>query len=202
MPYNVIQTRPAGYPVTAAQVKDEIGLRSANTAHDTKLARHIKAATEWVEQHSRRNLVQRVWDSYFDRFPSNNGPIMLPKAPLISVEHIKYTDVTQSPELVTVATSVYTFEPTEDAGVVYLQYNQSWPAASKVRNAVTVRFTSGYASSGSPEELAPYMPEDLRQAIIMIAIDLFENPQAQTDMQLYENKAVKAMIAPHKLREL
>ncbi len=198
-----IKTRPAGYPVTVNEAKRHCVIAEEDDHYDTHIsAIWIPAAVGFVEQHLQRDLVERVYDYYLGGFPGGSENIVLPKAPVISIVGIDYQDVTASPNTVSVASTVYGVDTGVDPGEIYLEYGQTWPTASNVHNAVHIEFKSGYATQGSPTVYAQYMPEEIKAAILMLIGDLYDNREAQQPVALHENKAVMALLQPHRLMEL
>jgi uncharacterized phiE125 gp8 family phage protein len=159
-----IQTEPASEPITTTEVKSQS--RIDGTDEDTLLARLITVARVDVEKITGRTLITQTWDAYYDSFPSGGAPIYLPNPPLQSISSITYVDNAGSTQ--TWSASNYAVDINSDIGRVYPAFDQSYPTVRNQRNAVTVRFVSGYGSSTTN------VPETIRHAILLIVAELFE----------------------------
>ena len=116
---------------------------------------------------------------YLDAFPlSSSCAIVLPKPPLQSVVHIKYTD--QDGVLQTWADTNYTVDTDSEEGMVYPVYNGSWPSDVRdVERAVNIQYVAGYADSGaSPRDLADSVPQGIKHAIMMLVGHMYENRES------------------------
>ena len=159
-----IQTAPSSEPVTTAEVKSQA--RIDGTDEDTLLDRLISVARVTVEKSTGRTLISQTWDVNYDDFPSGGNPIYLTNPPLQSVSSISYVDNAGSTQ--TWGASNYTVDTDADIGRIFPAYDKSYPTVRNQRNAVTVRFVSGYGASSSD------VPEPIRHAILMMAGEMFE----------------------------
>lgn len=166
---------PAAEPLTAAEAK--AWLRVTGSSEDTLISSLIVAARELVEKYLERDLVERTWDWSIDGFPYSENAFELPRTPVQSITSITYVNG-DSPEP-TLATTVYGLDNGVAPPLVYLLYNQQWPAARFERNAVTIRFVSGYASDGSPIDYAANIPEPIKHGMLMLIADMYRNREAQ-----------------------
>ena len=141
-------TAPAAYPITHAETKDYLNVEHSDD--DALIDGLIAAATEYAEYYTARDLIERTWDYSFNNFTRS---FCLPKNPVQSVTSITYIDANTSPESQTIATTVYTLDAGVTPATIQLQYNQFWPTPRSQHNAVTVRFITGYAGLGSPQDL-------------------------------------------------
>ncbi len=175
--------KPTVYPVTLDEAKN-----NSNVEHnddDTLIQRLIADATDYVEKYTGLDLVQRAWDYKFDQFPS--GDIVLPKYPAVSVTSVTYTDMTLSPNEQTLATTVYGLDSGGTDAVLYLKYDQVWPSHTVVHNGITVRFISGYAGLGSPEDLTANIPQGIKGRILMMVSEMYERRGAKNEMPITSN---------------
>ncbi len=188
-----LKTPAEDYPVTLEEAKKQCEINTAVSRHDDYLLGLIRAATDYIERVTGRDLIERVWYEYFDRFPSGNGDIELKKGPVVSIAGITYTNPDASPQQVTVATSVYGLDNGITPSIVYLKHNQNWPTVTTMHNGVRIEYTSGYSPAGD-DDPAVNVPEPLKQAIKMIVSDLFEHREHHLEMQTYKNPAVDMLI--------
>ena len=154
-------TAPPAEPVTLAEQKAH--MRVDFDADDTLIEALIKTARQHLDGPDGwlgRALVQQTWDMRLDGFPliSSGGEIRIPLAPLISVDQITYRDPDGQTQ--TLASSVYqVVDGGSQRAFVTLEPNQAWPGTQDRHDAVTVRFTAGYAPS---EDSPPATPPRLK----------------------------------------
>jgi len=185
--------------LAACEFGTSVLTNAATTAEDALLTSIIQSAREVVEDETRRCLMTTTFDLYLDRFPTKNY-ITIPFGNLQSVTHIKYTD-SSGTETTMVVTTDYTVETNgEKCGRIVLPYNGTWPTATlKPSNPIVVRFVCGWAA-------ANLIPSKIKQAILMIAHDLWSNRSAQdlimTNSQAYViNTTVQKLLWNAKLWE-
>lgn len=169
-----VVTPPAVEPVTLQEAKDHLRVDTAN--EDALISQTIVAARKWCEAYSGLAFVTTVFDYYGDRLPAL---FELPRAPLQSVESIKHLDA--DGVLQTVSSSVYRVDAISAPARIALGYGQYWPDTQAVVNSVVVRFTAGYGDAAAD------VPENLRQAILIMTAELYEQRQqsvAQTLQQV------------------
>lgn len=196
----VIQTAPIStvLPVTLEVAKQH--LRETATVLDDEITRKVKQAAEYVENISKLLIVSRTIAYSFDAWPGNlqNYVIRVPDAPVLEVTGITYTDLNQSPQQVTVDTSVYSLDAGVRPNEIYLNPGKAWPAASAVKNSITVTYRAGLVDtdSASPatEASRANVPATLEAAVLMVLEDLMQFKGAKTLAATYENPAVVQLI--------
>lgn len=143
----VLVTPPAVEPVSLDEAKHQA--RVYHPADDEDLALYVQAAREWLEDYTRRAFISQVWDWTMRAFPSDGSPLQLPKPPTISVDSVSYVDpdgATQSWAagvdgwLAALSDFPATLEPGPDVG--------AYPGTQDRPEAVTIRLTCGYGTSG------------------------------------------------------
>lgn len=180
---------PPDDPITSSEVKNQA--RVDTTADDTTIARLIKAATGAIDGPYGIGicLVEQTWELTLDRFPL---VFQLPLYPVLSVESITYID--ENGDEQTLAASVYRVDTHSNPARITLAWNQTWPSARLLANAVTVTFKAGYApdEASSPTDYRANIPEDLRQALIATVAHWYDNrdsavlpPQAEALLDRY-----------------
>lgn len=183
---------PTLEPVTLMQAKAHLRVDSSDD--DALITRLIESAREHVENVTRRSYIQRVYRMTMDEFDE----VELPFPPAISVSSITYKDANGATQ--TLSTSVYEVATDSELypGIVRLAYNQEWPETLDQPGAVTITWTAGYGSSGSPTDLGQDdIPEAVKQAILIVLGDLYENREARTDLAKYRNPTVDRLLAPY-----
>lgn len=184
-------TAPAYEPISLVQAKQWLRIDSAD--EDVLLTALIEAARTYVETFTGRALITQQWELSLDAFPGNDrlydlhpsypppnadryylrhrlpddsDTIRLPRAPLASVESVKYYDPTGA--LQTLATSSYFADTRAQPGRVVRADGIDWPDTQVRPNAVVVAYTCGY---GTPNQV----PSALRIALRFILSNWFEN---------------------------
>jgi len=191
----LLDTGPTVEPITTVQAKSHLVLDSSFTADDALILGYIQASREYCEKYLNMDLVQRTWAHSMDCFPGGSAAIELPKNPVLSISSITYQDVTVSPSLQTLASSVYGLDRGIHPAEVYLQYGQSWPAVTRMRNSVTITFVSGHAEgTNRPIDFTANIPESIKSAIKLIVGDLYRDRESTTDMQRYSNRTVDNLL--------
>jgi len=122
------------------------------------------------------------YDAAALRAARHRRAVVVPYPPLVSVESVKYVDL--SGALVTLDPADYLVRAAETPGEIVPAYAKSWPAARDVADAVTVEFTCGY---GDPEDV----PEPIRRAVLLLVGTLYANREtvAPTQMQTIPHTA-------------
>ena len=180
-----LATGPAIEPISLTDVKTH--LRVDDDTEDAYIVTLIRAARRYIENITNRSLIVQTWDWFLDDFPAsffyddldrptyNEGVLYVPRNPLVSVTHIKYTD--GAGVLQTWAASNYEVDTDSTIGRIYPVYNGAWP--SDVRNytkAVEIQFIAGYADSGaSPRNLSDNVPQELKHAIMLLIGHMFKH---------------------------
>lgn len=185
------------YPVTLGQAKDHLRLTDIGGPHEHNgmIADLIIAATEDVEAHTGRALVQRSFEYRQNGF---SRVIELPRAPVQSVTSVKYLDTNGAEQ--TLATSVYDTDLVHEPSLITLAYGENWPSVRNTRGSVRVVFVAGYALDGT--DYRKNIPKSIKQAILMIVEDLYEFSGAKVagaGNVVNENAAVRSMLFKHRV---
>lgn len=167
----------SAWKVAVAAAKEPVGLETAKLHcrvdiddDDTLIEGLIQTAREWVEDVARRALITQSIDLVMDAFPGVSW-INLPRPPLQSVTHIKYTDSDGNES--TFSSDSYMVDTYEEPGRIVLNDGYSWPGDTlRAANGVTIRFVAGYGDE--PEDV----PQKYRQAILLLVGHWYENREA------------------------
>lgn len=178
MALNLI-TAPTDTPVTLEDVKAHLNILPSNTDDDAALTLYIHAATAHLDGKDgilQRCLKPQTWELTYDEFPS--AEILLPLPPLISVDYIRYVDADGDTQTIDAAN--YVVDNKSVPGWVAPIDAYDWPTPLNVVNAVTVRYTAGYADtepgSGQSEgEMPSNVPAPIKAAILMIVADWYRH---------------------------
>ena len=156
-------TGPASEPVTATEVYRHLRLVEDDTEKAYADAVAV-VAREWVEQHTGRALLQQTYEVTFDHWW--DGYVELPYPPLQSVTSVKYIDNDGVEQ--TLSSSLYDVFTGDPIGRIQWAYDASAPVARGEPGAIRIRFVAGYADADA-------VPEGLKQSILLLAAQWFEN---------------------------
>lgn len=159
-------TAPSVEPISVTELKSQ--LRITGSSQDTMLAVLVEAARQHVEDYLRYSIMSATWELYLDSFPTSGECIYIQKSPVTAITFLKYyaTDGT----LTTLTeTTDYVVDLNSMPCRIYEPYGVNWPTPRLIRNSVIVKFVSGYATAAA-------CPDIIRQAILMQAATLYENP--------------------------
>lgn len=171
MPLPDLQLRVAAsaYPISRTEAKAHC--KVDHTAEDTYIDGLIAAATAHVESMTGLALIESEWSAWFAEWPCD-GKLIIPKAPLASVEEINYTERTGTET--TWASTDYEVDTKAMPGVVALAWGKSWPSADLRRaNPIEVQFTAGYADAAA-------VPVSIKHAILLLIGHWYKNREAVT----------------------
>jgi hypothetical protein len=167
-------------------------LRVDGTTEDALISSLIVAARQMAERMTGCVFISQTWELWLDVFPSQRRPgadwwdgmregpltdltqairhIEIPKAPLQSVAFFKTFDTSNTESTFDAAN--YFVDSVSTPGRVVLNSGSVWPStALRPANGICIRFVAGYGNASA-------VPEQIKQAIKMIAGHWFENREA------------------------
>lgn len=174
-PEYVITTPAAAPALLLDDVKTHLRISLSETGDDTYITNLISAITTFTEQITRRDLINKTWTAYLDRFPpsfvfcdqADNGKILIERSRLQSITSIKYL---VDNVLVTIDPATYYFTISPDFSSIYLVNGQSWPSNADVRKQVIqIAFVSGFGATNTS------VPQDLKFAMMQHIAAMYEN---------------------------
>lgn len=176
-PRLVLVTAPTVEPVTLTEAKNR--LRVDTPDDDALLTELITAARRIFEELTGRALVNTTWRAEWDHLPRagtyalapGSRVLELPRAPLVSVTHIKYSADDAAGTETTFAVSNYTVETGLDAnrfGRLWLKAGAAWPALGSFPGALRCEFVAGYGSA------AVNVPAEIKAALHLLIAHFYE----------------------------
>jgi len=184
-------TAPLIEPVSLYEMRAHCRIDSDDS--DNVLLMMIKAARMFVEKEYQLSLVQRTYRADVEGFADCYA---LPMPPLLSLTSVKYyTD--DSPQVLTTLASNY-YRADLGRGEIYLDADAgNLPTPYPRHDAVQLTYICGYAAStDSPQDLAGNVPYEIRAAIKLLAADLYENRETNTQLKMQELPTTKMLLAP------
>jgi uncharacterized phiE125 gp8 family phage protein len=162
---------------------------TTNTTADPELVRKLSAARRQVERITRRALVSQTWELQLNGFPCG-ASIELPYPPLVSVISVTYKDTSGAWQTLAATEYVVTSPagPTAERGVISLAFAKVWPNTYDEADVVKIRFAAGYGAT------AASVPEDIREAILMVMSDLF---CPSRDGKTYKD-TIEVLLSPYR----
>src|SRR3990167_5362450 len=164
-----LDTAPAKEPfdltTDLAQVKTRIRVDSSE--EDALIQRHIKTARRRAENYLGRALITQTWKFFLYEFPSGDT-IWLPKPPLKTFTHIKYTDTDGT--TTTLDSGEYHASTNHEPALVRLAWGKTWPTVTlKTLDPIELAFNAGYGDDGSS------VPDDILDGMLLDIGYLYEN---------------------------
>lgn len=175
---------PAVEPVSLAAARDYLSLDS--TERDPLLAGLIGAARQQIEGPRgiyELALITQTWEWSIDVFPTV-APYLLtfPLRPVQSIETISYAGGGVLPP------EGFQGDLISDPPRLYPPSGGTWPVASAVPNAVTVRFVAGFGDSEDD------VPLDIKQAILLTIDHWFEYRDAISPAGIEFPRVAEALL--------
>lgn len=161
-------------PVTITEAKSH--LRYESGEEDAAIRRAISSARQVVSITTGLILGNSTWAYTAERFPSEDF-IDLTTSPVQSITSVEYIDNDGATQ--TFASSKYDLDTGAKPSLIRLNYNETWPTARSVYNAVIVTFVAGYATSSA-------VPASLKQAVLYWVSQFFERRDLTTEKALSE----------------
>lgn len=180
--------------VAACEFGASVIRMSATSVEDDLLNDIITAAREVVEDMTRRHLLTQTWDYALDAWPAENY-IRIPGGNLQSVSSVKWTDSDGTETTLTEDTDYRVEINGDQCGRVVLPNSVSWPSGTLYSTRpIVIRYVAGWTAAAN-------VPKKIKQAVRMIAADMYENRQTQvlTNQSYQENKTVNRLLASVKL---
>ena len=164
-------------------------LRVTATDEDSLIDTLAAAATARVELITNRQLITATLKLTLDAFPDR---IVLPRAPLQSITHVKYYDT--DGDLQTWSSSEYAVDTTTEPGRLGPAYGYDWPTHRTMMAAIEIQYDAGYGDDPGD------VPEGLQIAIKMLAAHWYENREATTEVALRETpQAVEDLLWQYRI---
>lgn len=183
---------PTVEPVDLATAK--LHLKVDTTDDDALITSLIAAARRACEAFTGLAFITQTWELWLDRAPSDRrgspwwdgtreGPISLieqpmrvlpiPKPPLQAANFAASTFALDNTETVFDSSS-YIIDLKSRPGRMALNVGAVWPTGLRAVNAIKVSFQAGFGDTASS------VPEDIKQAVLLLVGHLYENREAVT----------------------
>ncbi len=200
MRFPVLITPPAVAVVTLAEAKAH--LRVDHADDDALIGGMIAAATGHLDPAGGgwlgRALRPQTWELRLDFFPY--GAILLPYPPLISVDSVTYDDDDGVEQELVAGTGYRVFAGGAWNARIEPVYGGAWPSVRCDRDAVRIRYVSGYPPAG--EETPDGLPAAITAAVLLMVGDLYAHRETVADgapAKVPVSATVDALLAPFRV---
>lgn len=183
------QHRAYTYKITAGPATNAVSLctfklhiKKTTNDEDTVLGIYLRAAIDYCEKVTKRDLITRTYTTFRDSFPgTSEGYYMygvsslgggnigfeLRRSPLQSITSIKYLKTTV---LTTVATTVYYNTVEDDYSEVLTNDGSCWPTdADRRLQTIEIVFKSGFGDDDT------FTPTWATEGILLHATEMYKN---------------------------
>lgn len=185
--YTITTPNTSTLVVTLDEAKEQLRIESAYTDEDAFITSLIKVATRMAEEELWKPIITQGYRLTLDSFPD---VIRLDKFPVEADSvAIQYYDSDNA--LQTLAPASYLVD--YDSKPARIEPADSWPSVYDRFGAVRVTFSAGYGATASD------VPVDIRQAILMLVVQLYEERQGKVMKEGLSN-AVDSILGFHSNR--
>ena len=159
---------------------------------DDLITRMISAACRWCESYTGRFYTPTTVVLSRNGFAENMRLRFKPVQEIVSVE---YDDGDTEGSVL----SADRYQLDAHNNCLVRAYGAVWPSTRYHWNSVRITYRVGYFSSGSPESVS--VPEDIKNAALLVLGDLYANRERQQDMALYHNTASEMLANQYRVCE-
>jgi len=176
-----------GDAVSVAEAKHHLRV---DIADDDALIDVLRvAAREQAETYMQKAVPLQTVVAKFDSFMH----LELPVGNAVSITSIQYLDADGVTQTLDPSPAIYLLSGDK----VYLKNSETWPETLNQKDAVTVTYTAGWEVDRQASPPVNDVPARIRQAILLIIGDLYENREAKiVGTIVADNKAVEALLYP------
>ena len=162
-----VETPPNIYPITLAELKNQLRIDVSNTDEDDFLNQVISSTSTAIENHINRPLMSQEINEYFNTFKSESMVLGFPNITFVSTIAYIQQDSTDPADYTDLSSAEYYQFLGGPFPYVNLNPNKSWPSLANYPNAVKITYTCGY--------LVNAVPSDIKMAALLIASQLYYN---------------------------
>lgn len=183
-----VVTPPTIEPLTLQEAK--AFLQVTHEFEDAEIAQQIKAARQWVERRTWRQLLPATLELSLDRFPRERV-VYLPRPRLVSLEGVSYFD--SSGEASVLDVDRIEVDVRHEPGRVRID-SAGWPAAADRLGGVRFTYSAGWTLAE--------LPQDLVMAIKLLLSSWYDNRQdtaARVAMDAKTVQAAERLLGPYRV---
>ena len=183
-----VKTKPSGqYVITLPQAKDQLNIETAFTGKDTMLTAIVGVATDYIENHTCRYLIEQTLECLCESWLEVVGD--LPFGYFQSVSSIVYVDVDGTSQTVS-ASDYYVSGAGTDNGRIEFKDGFTYPDLYEYgKNPITITIVIGYPKTAGGDYQAN-IPEPIKFAGRLYVEHLYDSADVE--------RAVFALLAPYR----
>jgi uncharacterized phiE125 gp8 family phage protein len=182
---------PEVEPITLEQARAQCKIDADITDEDALLRVYIQAAREQVEDHCKITCCESTWRYTLREFPESDGPLALPRGPLIEVLGVTYQDYGGNRVAYeTFVTSGDIMPPT-----IGPPYSSCWPFARCGSGSVVIEYRAGYPGVGSPPG-AETVPAAMKRTMLALVSFWYENRDTKVLPEGWEDEIAQFRVYP------
>lgn len=161
-------------PLTLTEVKTHLKIDLSN--EDTLLNNLIKSAREFVEEYCNISLTEKQIEVYYNNIGSE---IILPRAPLMTLDHFYYySDTYVETEVTSSLYKLITFNTFTESRIL-LKVGNVYPTYTS-RFGIKLILTVGIPST--TEDIVYGVPEEMKTEMLNLIAFKYENRQSEADI--------------------
>jgi len=180
--------------ITVAQAAAFMRLDSYASESDV-ISAITTASRQWCEEYLNRAIGPQTLETIRDGFPIYGKRGVTLRSPLISLTSVKYLDTSNTEQTLTLNTDFFLDDDSDQPAV---RPYSTWPVALGISNSVKVRYTAGYNDPSESPNTWP-LPKTIRQAMLMLIADMYENREAQSEKPLTANRTIENLLSMYRL---
>lgn len=181
-----VVTPPSVEPVLPSDLQAQARIDYTGDQQDSLIATYCAAAREWCEEYLARSLAVQTFRMTLDHFPCDSGIIHLRRPPVQSVTSITYIDCNGHQQTLDPSLYQVVLDPTSPRIAPNpLENGQGWPDTWDQLAAVQITYVAGYS----------LLPARAKAAILLVASDLWNNRESQSDRMLYKNPTAESLLS-------
>lgn len=189
----ILTSPPAAEPVTLAEAKALLRIDHAD--EDALISSLTLAARMHLERVLSLAMISQGWSLMLDRWPA--GPVSLTLLPVVAVTAVTVFDADGTPQAIPPG-DIELDTASRPARLARKSTVVTWPAPGRAVNGIEIAFSAGFGAAGAS------VPEPLRQAVLRLAADWYEQRTSVevTDTSLPLPTAVASLVSPYRARRI
>ena len=196
-----IVTPPPVEPLSLSETKTFLRVEANDAETNTEIGAMIATARANLDGSAgwlNRALVMQTWDYTLAEFPAR---IDIPLPPLREVVSLSYVDGDGATQALVAGTDYVVIDRGDvSPSRIEPAYGKAWPQTRVQSEAVTLRFSAGYAPSGSPEDYVENVPAPIKHAMKLMIRDLYDQrSDFVAGRGITPVGAVRRLLAPYRV---
>lgn len=166
------------------------------TNEQSMLEAMITASRQWCEEYLRRSIGVQALELLLDGFPVYGKRSISLRPPFISLTSLKYLDTSNTLQTLVLNTDFVISEDTDPAEIRPISV---FPQTLSTANSVQINYIAGYQNGDDSPLISEILPKTIRQAMLMLIADMYENREANVERELKANPTVERLLSQYRL---